>query len=281
MERVTLRVLLIADFDIFRSAIETCHEVFDLLSGIRDAAAEFGCEVQQVSREGHEHLRKASNGTGYLIIAMSHAEFEEGVRLAGSQNAPCVLVNPGHGGQNCVRVDMEQGAFLGTNYLAQLGHRRIAYVGRTDTEWSEPRFAGYQRALALNGLPLDTELIREKSNGIDPQQDWNAMDELLALPQPPTAIFAASDYRALHLLSYCKRKGISVPEQLSLCGYDDISEVASVEPALTTVRHPRQELGRAAVELITRLLREGSRGAADTVIKPHLVLRESCAPPGR
>lgn len=211
---------------------------------------------------------------------MSWAEYEQGARLAERHHAPCVLVNPPKAGRPCVRVDMEQGAFLGVNYLAQLGHRRIAYVGTNYGEWHAPRFDGYRRALAANEIEFDPALAQD-SDGTRPEQDWRALDMLLALPAPPTAIFACNDYRALHLLTRCKRRGIRVPQELSICGYDNISEVATIEPALTTVQHPRQELGKMAVELLTGLIQGETDERTERVIKPELIVRASTAPPGR
>lgn len=283
IKRVTplsLRVLLLANFDIYKSAIETCHEVFDLMAGIQQAARIAGCSVQQVSSSGFDNLTPANVETGYLIVAMTWAEYEEGARLARSHHAPFVLVNPPQPGHPCVRVDIEHGAFVAVNYLAQLGHRRIAYVGATDCEWFAPRFAGYRRALAANGIELDDRLVRE-TDGLDADQDRAALETLLALEAPPTALFACSDYRAIHLLTHCKRKGIRVPRDLSLCGYDDISEVAGIEPALTTVHHPRQEQGAIAVELLTGLLRGETPENRERVLRSQLVVRASCAPPKR
>jgi DNA-binding LacI/PurR family transcriptional regulator len=280
MTRTRIRVLLLANFDITKSAIETCHEVFDLLAGIQEAAREVGGEVQQVSSNGFESLPPAGADTGYLVIAMTWAEYEQGARLAARHGAPCVLVNPPQAGHACVRVDMEQGACRGVNYLAQLGHRRIAYVGAAHSEWFAPRFAGYRQALAANGLALDPALVQE-TDGIAPEQDQQALETLMALSDPPTAIFACSDYRALHLLAHCRRKGVQVPQQLSICGYDNIGEVANIEPPLTTVYHPRQELGKIAVELLTCLLAGEKQGIVDRVIRPELVVRASCAIPRR
>ena len=276
----TLRVLLIAGFNLQKSSIETCHEVFDLLAGIEAAALEMGCRVQQVSSNGFDSLPDADPMTGYLIIGMNREEYQQGMRLAALHRAPSVLVNPPCAGGAAVRVDIEQGGYLATDHLAQLGHRRIAYIGGTRTEWLRPRFSGYQQALAASLLQFDDALVRE-TDGVEPGQDWQALESLLALPDPPTAIFAASDYRALHLMAYCRQNSISVPQQLSICGYDDIREVAGVEPAVTTVHHPRQELGKIAVALLTDLLlQEKNKDTfVDRVIQPYLVLRESCAPP--
>jgi DNA-binding LacI/PurR family transcriptional regulator len=280
LARTRIRVMLIASFDIYKSPIETCHEVFDLLAGIREAAAECGSEVQFISSVGFDSLPKAEADTGYLIIAMTWAEYEQGALLAARHQAPCVLVNPPQAGYECIRVDMEQGAFLGVNYLIQLGHRRIAYLGATHGDWFAPRISGYHKALAANGLESDPALVC-KTNGIDPQQDWQALDSLLALPAPPTAVFATSDHRALHLMAYCKREAILVPQQLSICGYDNIQEASSIQPAVTTIHHPRQELGKSAVEMLARLLKGETPEIKDVVISPQLMVRDSCGAPRR
>src|SRR5207302_103342 len=114
---------------ISKSPIETCHEVFDLLAGIRKAAAECGSEVQITSSAGFDNLPPADADTGYLIIAMTWPEYEQAAALAQSRQLPFVLVNPPRSGYIGVRVDIGQGAYMGVSYLAQLGHRRIAYVG--------------------------------------------------------------------------------------------------------------------------------------------------------
>jgi DNA-binding LacI/PurR family transcriptional regulator len=127
-------------------------------------------------------------------------------------------------------------------------------------------------------VEFDPALFRD-SDGATRQQDEEALESLLALPEPPTAIFAASDYRALHLLNHCRRRGVRVPEDLSLCGYDNIGESADVTPALTTVDHPRLEQGKDAVALLLDLMNEGKSDVLDRCIRPRVVERQSCAPP--
>jgi DNA-binding LacI/PurR family transcriptional regulator len=108
--------------------------------------------------------------------------------------------------------------------------------------------------------------------------DANALAELLSVEPPPTAIFASTDYRALHLMDACRQRGLAVPSQISICGYDDISEAADVNPSLTSVHHPCRELGRIAVDRLYDLIHKKS-APSDVVVRPHLVERESCAPP--
>lgn len=275
-----IRVMLIAGFNIYKSPIETVHEVFDILAGVQKIASTNGCRVQLVSPDGFESLPPPSGNVGYVIVAMTWAEYQQGVALAAKHNVPYILVNPPLSAPSCVRVDMEQGAFIGVNYMAQLGHRRIAYVGPTSSQWFAPRFAGYQRALKENGIDLDMNLVIE-TNGIDVKEDYIALDTFMGLPSPPTAIFAASDYRALHLLSYCKHKGIQVPEYLSICGYDNIHESGAVEPALTTIHHPREELGQLAVEHLLNLIINHRTCGTDILVEPRLVIRESTGVPRR
>lgn len=275
-----IRVMLVAGFNIYKSPIETVHEVFDILAGIKTTAAKNECSVQFVSLDSFDSLPFPKGNVGYIILAMTWAEYQHGAVLAAKHNVPTILVNPPQCASSCVRVDMEQGAFIGVNYLAQLGHRRIAYVGPTGSQWFAPRFAGYLRALEENDIRLDTNLVIE-TGGIDAEEDYKALDLFMSLPSPPTAIFAASDYRALHLLSRCRQLGIRVPEHLSICGYDNIRESAAVEPALTTVHHPREELGQLAVEQLLTLISDNQSRGADIVVEPRLVVRESTGVPRR
>lgn len=277
----TIRVLMMGDIDIYRNPIETVHEIFDMLAGIREAARELGADVQLISPTSNDTLALAGGNTGYLIIAQGSRGYERGREIAAGHGVPSVLVNPPDSQAPCVRVDMEEAAFLGVNYLAKLGHRHIAYVGGTTGEWFTPRYAGYLRALEVNHLVVDNALVCH-SDGVTTHQDEAALDTLMALEHPPTAIFAATDYRALHLLAHARRKRIAIPQRLSLCGYDNISEVAGVEPALTTVHHPRFELGSEAVRLLGSLLagENGERAELQDVrVPPHVVVRASCTSP--
>jgi len=264
-----------------KSRIEACHEVFDLIAGIQEAARERGCRVQMVSRDGFDSLPPADRSTGYLIIGMSADDYRAGAELAARHGVPAIGVNaPGTGHvASAVRVDMRYGAYSAVTYLAQLGHRRIAYIGGTRSAWMAPRVEGYRQALEEYGLPFLPELVRETS-GLDEAEDAHALAAVMNLPEAPTALFAASDFRALHLLNACRKLGLKVPRQISICGYDDIGEAAAVEPGLTTVHHPRHELGRIAVERLYDLIHDEAV-PSDFVVRPHLVVRESCAPPAR
>ncbi|MES2461369.1 MAG: substrate-binding domain-containing protein [Armatimonadota bacterium] len=278
--KATIRLLFVGEAEVLRSPVELCHEIFDLMAGIREAAALQNASVHTVSPTSFDSISASDadkRAVGYIILAMDWAGYCEGVQMAMRHGAPYVLVNPPLPGYPSVRVDMEEAAFLAVQHLAQLGHQRIAYVGSNGGEWFAPRWDGYRRALASHGLDFDPALFHD-SDGATSQQDEQALESLLALSSPPTAVFAASDYRALHLLNHCRRLGIQVPDDLSLCGYDNIGETADVNPALTTVHHPRLEQGKEAVSLLLDLMNEGRSDVLDRQIRPHIVVRESCAP---
>ncbi len=278
-----IRVLLIG-FDLSRNVIEAYHEIYGLLDGARRGATARGCSVQTIGENALASIAPAPKDArlGYLVLSQTAEQYEIGAGIA-TAYAPCVLFNtPGPlPGRWTVSVDMEQGAFLGTDHLAGLGHRRIAYVGGTRGGWFAPRYAGYRRALRAHGLAEDDALVRETS-GLSGGEDAAALDALLALPAPPTAIFACSDYRALHLLNHAQnRLGLSIPGDLSLCGYDDIAACETVSPTLTSVYHPLAEQGEAAIEMLFALL-DGTPGdTPHRVLLPQLRARASSAPPPR
>lgn len=278
-----LRVLLIG-FDLSRNVIEAYHEIYGLLDGVRRGAATHGCVVQTVAENALASLAPTPKDVrvGYLVLSQRPEQYQISSDM-GSAETPVVLFNTPYPlpGKWTISVDMEAGGFLGTNHLAELGHRRIAYVGNIGGGWFAPRYAGYRRALLAHGLTEDPALIRETS-GLSAGEDAAALESLLALPEPPTAIFTCSDYRALHLLNHAQnRLGLSVPGDLSLCGYDDISACETVSPALTTVYHPLREQGEAAVEMLLSLL-EGILPVPprNGILSPELRVRRSSAPFG-
>ena len=174
-----------------------------------------------------------------------------------------------------VDIDNLGGGLAATEHLIELGHRRIAFDG-LGREGFLDRLAGYRQALRRQGLPADPTLI------LAPSDDWMrldiAMDRLFGLSHPPTAIFAATDSRALAWLEAAHQRGLRVPQDLSIIGFDD-ALAASAPPGLTTIRQPCDEIGRVAAELIVRLM-DGEPGSACRIVVPvELVVRGSTGPP--
>jgi len=176
-----------------------------------------------------------------------------------------------------VRIDHRLGAEEATRHLVQLGHRRIAHIaGSKQAASSARRIAGFRDALnAANITDLDG-MLQQGDFSMD--SGYSVMERLLQLDNPPTAIFAGNDEMAFGAIAAARKHGLSVPEDLSVIGFDDQKTAAFYNPPLTTVNIPRHELGRrAAQELMDRF---GGREAAHEIVLPtKFIVRESTAAP--
>jgi LacI family transcriptional regulator len=193
---------------------------------------------------------------------------------------PVVSIDCRVPGSARVWVDNEAGGHMAANHLIRLGHRRIAFVGDVPGgarafAGSLERLRGYERALAEAGIPIRPEYVRLASIGRG--EAHRVAAELFGLPEPPTAVFASSDLRALGILEAARHAGLAVPGGLSVMGFHDI-EVASYV-GLTTVCHPLYESGVRGAELMLGAL-SGEDFAGTSVELPlSLAVRETTASP--
>lgn len=191
---------------------------------------------------------------------------------------PLVAVDPhtGPDGPATVSVANVIGARAATEYLISLGHRRIAHLrGRTDLESAHQRERGYREALKDAGIPYNRELVAE--GGYRAAAATAGAHALLDLADRPTAVFAANDLSAIEMMRVATERGLRIPDDLSVVGFDDIPEAASHTPQLTTVRQPLSEMGSAAVGMLLEMLRGGE---AEHIRMPaELIVRSSTAAP--
>ncbi|MEU1471877.1 LacI family DNA-binding transcriptional regulator [Streptomyces sp. NPDC005761] len=207
---------------------------------------------------------------------------EPGVELEAlrGQGLPFVVVDPRTappGDIVSVSAAHLAGARDVTAHLAGLGHRRIGFIGGP-AEWlaCQARLAGHRSALADVGVLHDPGLLRS----IEPTADWGyvAAGELLDLPERPTALVAFNDKAAVGALRAAYERGLRVPQDLSVTGFDDTDLGRSTVPRLTTVRQPVEELGRMAVSLLMRLLDGHPVGTPRVELATQLVVRDSTGP---
>lgn len=211
-----------------------------------------------------------------LIVISGRASAQYGpLRAEANGDFPLVLVNNIQAGKGIftVRMGNRQGAALAASHLLALGHRRLAYVsgpqrGRSTAERRE----GFRSATA--GVP-DSLVIEVDGNG-QPEDGIRALHYLLHSPIRPTAVACYNDLTALGLLSEAARLEVRVPEDLSVTGFDDIPLSRFSVPALTTVRQPKAEMGRAAVQICVQALNEGD--ARNCTLEGELVIRGSTGP---
>lgn len=165
-----------------------------------------------------------------------------------------------------------------TGHLLSLGHRSIGLItGPPGLLCSRARFDGYRSALERAGLTVDESLV--VPGDFHPESGLTGCDTLLDLPGPPTAVFAAGDRMALGAIEALRRRGLRVPQDMSLVGFDDLPEVRWSSPPLTTVRQPLADMGRLAVRTVLRLARGEQPDSPRVELSTKLVVRSSTAPP--
>lgn len=195
---------------------------------------------------------------------------------------PVVAVDPHAGPGDMPTVDSDNlaGAVQATRHLLGLGHRRVGFLGgRPDLESSRLREEGYRQALAEAGIAVDPDLLQVAEYRRDAADAPTRA--MLALADPPTAVFAANDVSAMGILDAAARLGLSVPDDLSVIGFDDIPESAATTPPLTTVRQELQEIGATAARMLLRLLDGAEPETSHVRLPTRVVVRASTAPPRR
>jgi DNA-binding LacI/PurR family transcriptional regulator len=249
---------------------------------VREAtAAGFTVVVEQTDGDpGRERelLRPGPRGAAFDGLVLSPLALTEADLRAADPDRPVVLLGertPGTAVDH-VHIDDVTAARDATAHLLRSGRRRVAAIGRQDgdQQTARRRAEGYARALADAGLPAEPGLVRAVPE-FDRAAGYAAMADLLALDDPPDAVFCFSDLLASGALRACLTRGVRVPQDVALVGFDDVEEVRYLTPALTTVRPDRDAIAREAVgRLLARVA--GDTGPAREVTVPYaLVLRES------
>ncbi|WP_193161993.1 LacI family DNA-binding transcriptional regulator [Microbulbifer hainanensis] len=177
-----------------------------------------------------------------------------------------------------VRVDNAAAAAEATAHLVQLGHRRIGFIaGLQASLLTRDREQGYRQAMAEAGLPVADEWIVEGRQTLDGARA--AARQLLALSPRPTAIFCANDEMAMGAMHEIRRAGLRIPQDISVIGFDDIRYAEILDPPLTTVAQPTEEIGEHTMRRLCRAIDGGDIGAEPEIVPHRLVVRESTAAP--
>ncbi|MFC4728224.1 LacI family DNA-binding transcriptional regulator [Coralloluteibacterium thermophilus] len=181
---------------------------------------------------------------------------------------------------SCVRIDDFRAAKEITEHLLAQGHTRIGFIrGRPDLSASARRFEGFQAALHEAGVPFEARLVQQGDYTY--RSGLKATEKLLAQRRPPTAIFASNDDMGAAAISVAHRRGLDVPRDLSVVGFDDTSAATTVWPELSTVHQPIASMANTAVDVLLRSIRRRDRSTrvlVDHVVPHRLVVRGSVAP---
>ena len=162
------------------------------------------------------------------------------------------------------------------NYISSLGHKRIGFItGLDDSDVGINRLAGYISAIKAHGLDEDMRLIHKGDYSFETGK--RGADYFLSMTTPPTAIVCANDTMAIGSIKEIRRRGLRVPNDISVMGFDDISVASQITPALTTVSVPVEEIAKRAIELLTSVLDGNELEDRHLTLPCRLVLRDSCA----
>ncbi len=195
------------------------------------------------------------------------------------QTLPFVLIDqPGSPIADSVYVDNYGGVRQAVEYLAELGHRRIGYIGgHMMTAAGRHRLDGFRQALHELQLDTDERLLAE--GDFRQPAAYEGTRQFLALDDPPTAIFAGSDDAAVAVIAACQEQGFEVPNDMSVVGFDDLPLAELARPPLTTIRQPLDQVAERALEQLIRRIEEPKRGFEELRLATTLVERESTGPP--
>jgi LacI family transcriptional regulator len=213
-----------------------------------------------------------------LILPRNAAAYLDTLRL---RRFPHVLIDYLSDGQNVPSVSTTnfRGAYDAMVYLLSLGHRRIGFIsGTMEFGCARERLDGYKAALQDHGIPSDPQLVCE-GDFMQPQ-GYQCAQMLLSLPEAPTALFASNDMMAFGVMEAARERGLRLPDDLSIIGFDDIPQAEHVHPPLTTVRQPLEEMGQCAALLLLHYIAHPDAKIERVELPTQLVVRESCQAPG-
>lgn len=259
------------------------HPFFqEVLVGLKRTVGRAGFDMlfftsQAPGDESYTYVKRCLHHRVDGVVLLGVDRADPGVAELGSSGIPCVAVDVDILGPRTGYVisDNTGGARSAVAHLANLGHRRIALInGIANHRVGHDRFLGYCEALAQAGIPYRSEYVLD--HDFTWEHGYNAARRLLDLPEPPTAIFAAADYTAIGAIKAIQERGLRVPGDVAVVGFDDIQMASMVHPALTTVRQDKEGLGREAGEALIRLIEEPDARPPVVTLPTELVVRESC-----
>jgi GntR family transcriptional regulator of arabinose operon len=196
------------------------------------------------------------------------------------QKIPYIMINERYPEMDCpfIKVDDEAGGFLATQHLIQLGHRKIAGFFKTDDLQGVNRLKGFIRAHHQYQIPLLPDMVTDYTTEEKQTKPSVAAASLLSQAEDrPTAFVCYNDDLAIKLLEVIRRLGMNVPEDLSMVGFDDSALAIATEVKLTTLTHPKMEMGIAAADLLIDMIENKvtERGSTQRVFSPELIVRAS------
>jgi LacI family transcriptional regulator, repressor for deo operon, udp, cdd, tsx, nupC, and nupG len=254
-----------------------------VLRGIESIAIPKGYQVllgdtgNDVDRENsYFNILKQKNADGLILLT---ARIDSQVIEEVARSFPVVLACEYIEGSSIptVSIDNISSARKATEYLIELGHERIGCItGPLDVVLGRDRMKGYYQAMARNNLFVEPVLVQEGDFSFE--SGFNLTLKFLALAKYPTAIFAANDEMAMGAIKAIQSKGLQVPNDLSVIGFDDLKFSSIIDPELTTIAQPAFDIGENAMNLLIKLINKEEVLREQIILDDQLVVRQSCRP---
>ena len=258
-----------------------------LLKGVQDSAEEKGFFVMCCPSHGDSRKKIDLLKTFYdirvdgIVVCVEESEsckeYNDFLKMLNRTGTPVVLTGPRNGisGIDIVRAENEISTCRAVEYLLELNHKEIAFIGGDKNSVVEmERLKGYMCAIKNAGLKVNSVLIKE--NDFTYESGYSSMKSLLSAEKLPTAVFAANDVIAIGAMAAAADNNFKVPEDISIMGFDDIAMASMIRPQLTTIAQPNYEIGKMAADLLLeRVSEKAPTMARNVTLETSLVIRKS------
>ena len=260
----------------------------EILRGVEQVAQEHDLAVVLTEMQGRLQPGKgwveqvlSRRPTGVIAVLSSLTEQQQS-QLA-TRAIPLVVLDPTGEPMHetpSVGATTYTGSMVATRHLLELGHERIAFLaGEQDWPFCRARMDGYRAAMDAARVPVRPELVRVEPLWVD--AGLEAATELLRLAEPPTAIVTTNDFQAYGVYEAARQRGVRIPEDLSVVGFDDVPFTQWVGPPMTTIRQPLIDMGAMAVRMVAALAAGEELPQRRVEMSTELIVRQSTAPPPR
>lgn len=254
----------------------------DVVMGVEEVAYENGFAVMignfgqnQIKEKLYLDILQSEEVDGLIVAPFD--DNDDNIKQIINKGYEVVCIDRGLSDTNVdvVKVDNENGTFKAVQYLISLGHTKIAHItGRPDIPTTKERIRGFEKAMNLYKIRIDDNLIKSKKS--DYFSGVKLMGELLDLGEPPTAVLTGNNLLTLGALETIHERGLNIPNDISIIGFDDMYWANSLNPSLTAVRQSGYNIGKKAVELLLQRIENPLKSNSEIILKTELMIRKSC-----
>ncbi|MCI0709580.1 MAG: LacI family transcriptional regulator [Chloroflexi bacterium] len=256
--------------------------IIQILQGIDDELTRSSYNLILYTTNRHQgteatYVATIMNGAADGLLLVAPFITDSYLEALNERDFPYVLIDQDYEAEDSmvVKATNREGAYIATQYLIKMGHSRIGFIaGLPQLNSAIERLAGFREALSDHGIPFREEYV--VPGNFEMRGGYRATRELLARSDVPTAIFAANDLSALGAIEAIRERGLRIPLDISILGFDDIPQAAVAYPKLTTVRQPLNQMGREAVNLLLKRLQNPDMDMVKLTLNTQLIIRDSC-----